>query len=89
MTRLNNTIKKQISLFCKAYEFATIAHEGVCLSGEDYIVHPLQVSMTLAKLELDVVTIAAGIRMMVEDTDVTLMRSGVNLATRRPCWLMV
>ncbi|NLK00973.1 MAG: bifunctional (p)ppGpp synthetase/guanosine-3',5'-bis(diphosphate) 3'-pyrophosphohydrolase [Clostridia bacterium] len=66
--------KADISVLRKAYEFATIAHEGqLRLSGEDYIVHPLQVSMILAKLELDVVTIAAGmLHDVVEDTDVTL-----------------
>jgi len=66
--------KADISLVKKAYDFALEAHRGQYrLSGEEYIEHPLQVALILAELELDVVTIAAGIlHDVVEDTEVTL-----------------
>ncbi len=66
--------KADISLIERAYEFALKAHKGQYrLSGEEYIEHPLQVALILAELELDVVTIAAGIlHDVVEDTEVTL-----------------
>ena len=57
-----------------AYYYAIEAHRGqVRLSGEAFINHPLHVAVILAELELDVVTVAAGIlHDVVEDTDVTL-----------------
>lgn len=58
----------------KAYNFALQAHSGQKrVSGESYIVHPLGVAMILAELELDPVTIVAGIlHDVVEDTEVTI-----------------
>ncbi|MHB1418156.1 MAG: RelA/SpoT family protein [Bacillota bacterium] len=63
-----------IPLIRKAYQFAQEAHRGqVRKSGEDYIVHPLGVAYILANLQLDVITIAAGLlHDVVEDTPVTL-----------------
>ena len=57
-----------------AYEFASKAHEGQQrISGEPYINHPLNVAYVLAGLELDMVTIAAGLlHDVVEDTEVPL-----------------
>lgn len=57
----------------KAYEYATKAHEGQRRSsGEDYIIHPINVSATLIKLRMDLDSIIAGLlHDVVEDCDVT------------------
>lgn len=57
----------------EAFRFAKVAHEGqVRDSGEPYIQHPLEVAIILADLELDPVTIAAGLlHDVLEDTPVT------------------
>lgn len=48
-------------LMRKAYEFAKKAHEGQKRSsGEDYIIHPLNVASTLVKLRMDIDSIMAG-----------------------------
>ncbi len=58
----------------KAYNYSVQAHSGQLReSGESYIIHPLGVAMILAELELDLVTIIAGLlHDVVEDTDVNL-----------------
>lgn len=63
-----------LDLITKAYHYASKAHSGQKRkSGEDYIVHPLEVANILVDLHLDVVTIAAAIlHDVVEDTEVTL-----------------
>ena len=62
-----------ISMIAKAYEVAGKAHEGqLRKSGEPYIIHPLNVALILAELELDKETIVAGIlHDVVEDTVMT------------------
>ena len=46
----------------KAYSYATKAHEGQKRSsGEDYIIHPINVSATLIKLRMDLDSIIAGL----------------------------
>jgi len=70
----NYTPDVDTELLEKAYEFAFKAHAGQqrC-SGEPFINHPLQVAFILAGLELDVVTIAAGLlHDVVEDTGIPL-----------------
>ena len=63
-----------ISLIEKAYEVARSAHEGqLRKSGEPYIIHPLNVAIILADLEMDKETITAGIlHDVVEDTVMSL-----------------
>lgn len=58
----------------RAYEFANEAHKGQKrLSGEPYIIHPLQVAILLAKLNLDTTTIAAALlHDVIEDTKITI-----------------
>ncbi|UNC92891.1 RelA/SpoT family protein [Candidatus Contubernalis alkaliaceticus] len=58
----------------KAYSFALKVHAGQKrVSGEVYIIHPLGVAQIIADLELDPVTIAAGIlHDVVEDTETSL-----------------
>lgn len=63
-----------LELVDRAYEFAQKAHDGQHrISGEMYIFHPLEVAIILADLELDTITIAAGLlHDVVEDTEYTL-----------------
>ena len=62
-----------ITAISKAYETAKKAHEGQRRkSGEPYIIHPLNVAIILAELEMDKETIIAGIlHDVVEDTAMT------------------
>jgi len=61
-------------LLRRAYNYALEAHHGQKrISGEDFIVHPLSVSMILAELEMDPETLLAGLlHDVVEDTPITL-----------------
>ena len=63
-----------ISMIEKAYKLALSAHEGqMRRSGEPYIIHPLNVSIILAELELDKETIVAGLlHDVLEDTNTTV-----------------
>ena len=76
--KLINCVRKyhpsdDISLIAKAYEVASKAHEGqVRKSGEPYIIHPLNVAIILAELELDKESIVAGLlHDVIEDTIMT------------------
>jgi len=59
-----------VALFRKAYDFIVKAHKGqVRISGEPYIIHPLEVARILASLKLDIITIVAGLlHDAIEDT---------------------
>jgi GTP diphosphokinase / guanosine-3',5'-bis(diphosphate) 3'-diphosphatase len=61
-------------MLVRAYRFSEIAHRGqVRNSGDPYITHSVEVAKILAELQLDSVTVAAGLlHDVVEDTDVTL-----------------
>jgi GTP diphosphokinase / guanosine-3',5'-bis(diphosphate) 3'-diphosphatase len=63
-----------LDLVARAYEFSAMAHAGQKRhSGEDYVVHCIEVAKVLAELHLDSATIAGGlIHDVVEDTSATL-----------------
>jgi len=67
---------KNPALIQKAYNLAEKAHNGQKrLSGEDYIIHPLNVAAFLSNLGLDSPTIAAGLlHDILEDTNVTMQK---------------
>lgn len=63
-----------LELVQKAHDFAVSLHEGqLRKSGEPYIIHPLHVSMILARMKLDVASIVTGLlHDTVEDTATTI-----------------
>ncbi|HPL54475.1 MAG TPA: bifunctional (p)ppGpp synthetase/guanosine-3',5'-bis(diphosphate) 3'-pyrophosphohydrolase [Bacillota bacterium] len=78
LQELMNIIKKynpsdDMDIVERAYNYAFKAHYGQKrVSGEDYIVHPLEVAKILAELNMDNITIAAGIlHDVIEDTKCT------------------
>ncbi|MFH2011469.1 MAG: bifunctional (p)ppGpp synthetase/guanosine-3',5'-bis(diphosphate) 3'-pyrophosphohydrolase [Pseudomonadota bacterium] len=82
MIRLNDIIDKihaynpdtDVDLIAKAYVFSAKIHQGqIRLSGEPYLIHPLEVAGILADLKLDVATIATGmLHDTIEDTYTTI-----------------
>ncbi len=53
---------KNREILKKAFNFASKIHEGEKrLSGEEYITHPIEVSLKLAELKMDAATISAGL----------------------------
>ncbi len=78
ITRFNDILEQvesyypeaDLSLLQKAYVFSAKVHRGqVRLSGEPYLVHPLEVAAILARMRLDLATIAAGLlHDVLEDT---------------------
>jgi len=66
----NNNAQYNIEKIEQAYEFAAEAHKGQLRnSGEEYILHPLEVACILAELEMDDSTIiAALLHDVAEDT---------------------
>jgi GTP pyrophosphokinase len=70
MIRLNDILEKILSynpaadldVVRRAYVFSAKVHQGqVRLSGEPYLVHPMEVAAVLADLRLDVQTVATGL----------------------------
>jgi GTP diphosphokinase / guanosine-3',5'-bis(diphosphate) 3'-diphosphatase len=62
------------ALLLRAYHFSEQAHAGQRrISGEDYVLHCVEVARILAALQLDSVTVACGlIHDVIEDTSVSL-----------------
>ncbi|SPF52115.1 GTP pyrophosphokinase [Candidatus Desulfosporosinus infrequens] len=76
MVKLQKTFPQaQLAIVEKAYQFAEEAHRGQLRnSGEDYILHPLEVAQILVELEMDEATIAASLlHDVVEDTTYTIL----------------
>ena len=61
----------EFELLDKAYTFTKDAHEGqLRKSGEPYFLHPVEVAMILAEMELDMASIVAGLMHdVIEDTE--------------------
>jgi GTP diphosphokinase / guanosine-3',5'-bis(diphosphate) 3'-diphosphatase len=82
MIRLNDIIDRvvsyhpeaEISIIEKAYVFCAKAHAGqVRLSGEPYLMHPLEVAGILAQMRLDIYSVASGLlHDTLEDTRASL-----------------
>lgn len=82
MIRLNDILSKvssynssaDLDLIRKAYVYCAKVHQGQTrLSGEPYLVHPMEVSAILADLRLDVASVVTGLlHDTVEDTLATL-----------------
>jgi guanosine-3',5'-bis(diphosphate) 3'-pyrophosphohydrolase len=82
MIRLNDILGKisrylpgaDLSPIEKAYVFSAKVHQGqVRLSGEPYLVHPLEVASVLADMKMDIATVASGLlHDTVEDTYATM-----------------
>ena len=68
-----NNNKKDIDLINKAYDYAYKKHFGVKrISGDDYIIHPLNVAMILTDINADAACMAAALlHDTIEDTDST------------------
>jgi GTP pyrophosphokinase len=81
MIRINDIVDRifennpdaDVDLVERAYIYSARVHDGqIRLSGEPYLSHPLEVSGILADMNLDVVSIAAGLlHDVVEDTHAT------------------
>ena len=69
-----NRSDADLDLIARAYAYAEKKHSGQKrLSGEPYIVHPLEVGIILAGLRMDSTTITAALlHDVVEDTGTTL-----------------
>ncbi len=65
--------KEHFEIIQDAYEYALKKHEGQFRkSGEEYIVHPIDVALILSELHTDPVTLVAGLlHDVIEDTDTT------------------
>lgn len=68
---MRKATKEEKELVTKAYNFAKKAHEGhKRMSGEPYFIHPIETAKNLADLDMDAVSIAAGLlHDTVEDTE--------------------
>lgn len=62
----------------RAYEFARLSHQGqMRVSGEPYLVHPLQVALILAELQFDSAALTAALlHDTIEDCGVSLEKIG-------------
>ncbi|MCP4135499.1 MAG: bifunctional (p)ppGpp synthetase/guanosine-3',5'-bis(diphosphate) 3'-pyrophosphohydrolase [bacterium] len=69
-----NDPEADLDLVQRAYDYADEAHKGqVRLSGEPYIIHPLEIGIILADLKLDTTTITGALlHDVVEDTGISL-----------------
>jgi GTP pyrophosphokinase len=78
MIRINNILEKiagyhpdpDVDVVERAYVYSARVHAGqVRLSGEPYLMHPLEVANILADMKLDIVSVAAGLlHDVLEDT---------------------
>ena len=76
LEKVNTYIKNEedIELIKKAYNFAVKAHAGqLRLTGDDYILHPLNVAMILTEIYADAQTLSTALlHDVINFSDVTL-----------------
>jgi len=70
-----NRPQDNLEIVQKAHDFSQRYHSGQTrLSGEPYLVHPLEVALVLAEMKMDPIAVAAGLlHDSVEDTSVTIV----------------
>ena len=73
ISKLNKYSDDEINMILKAYKFAEYLHKGqMRQSGEEYIIHPLNVAYILADMNADADTICAGLlHDTLEDTNIS------------------
>ena len=73
ISKLNKYSDEEINMILKAYKFAEYLHKGqMRQSGEEYIIHPLNVAYILADMNADADTICAGLlHDTLEDTNIS------------------
>lgn len=73
ISKLNKYSDEEINIILKAYKFAEYLHKGqMRQSGEEYIIHPLNVAYILADMNADADTICAGLlHDTLEDTNIS------------------
>lgn len=73
ISKLSKYSDEEINMVLKAYKYAEYLHKGQKRqSGEDYIIHPLNVAYILAEMNADASTICAGLlHDTLEDTEIT------------------
>ncbi|MBW1645489.1 MAG: bifunctional (p)ppGpp synthetase/guanosine-3',5'-bis(diphosphate) 3'-pyrophosphohydrolase [Deltaproteobacteria bacterium] len=88
MIRLNDILDKvaaynpaaDLNAIRKAYVYTALAHKGqIRLSGEPYLIHPLEVANIVADLKMDVASIIAG---LLHDTLEDTLTSAEELSAR-------
>ena len=58
----DDKVKINTKPLIRAWEFASVAHQNQKrLSGEEYIIHPVETAYTLAKMDMDIDTVIAGL----------------------------
>ncbi|QGT99112.1 Guanosine-3',5'-bis(diphosphate) 3'-pyrophosphohydrolase [Candidatus Syntrophocurvum alkaliphilum] len=64
-----------LDLIDRAYNYAKMAHLGQTrISGEPYIIHPVEVALILTEIEMDTATICAALlHDVIEDTNITYL----------------
>src|SRR3990172_9425999 len=79
--------QSDLVLLQRAYVFSAKVHEGQArLSGEPYLIHPLEVAGILVQLHLDDVAITAGLlHDTAEDTPTTPARRRTSARCSSPC----
>ena len=73
ISKLSKYSDEEINMVLKAYKYAEYLHKGqLRQSGEEYIIHPLNVAYILADMNADADTICAGLlHDTLEDTNIT------------------
>jgi len=69
-----NLLPSNVEMIAKAVRLAYVAHEGMRRkSGEPYVVHPLESTIILARMQLDADTLIGGLlHDVIEDTEFTI-----------------